>query len=113
MIGMKLQSLFRRKEKLTNHLVINAEAGRSLPAAGIAHMAKLTAAATAKVGGWFAPKQKQLTENIWIVLFKYLVHPDIASRHPQLARQRLPVIDLIISNYPTALCTRSSPGLRR
>lgn len=30
MIGMKLQSLFRRKEKLTNHLIINAEAHQGL-----------------------------------------------------------------------------------
>lgn len=30
MTGMKLQSCFRRKEKLTNHLVINVAAHRGL-----------------------------------------------------------------------------------
>lgn len=46
---MKLQSFFRRKEKLTNHLVINAHAhmGALLSPAGTAHRAALTAAVRA------------------------------------------------------------------
>ena len=81
MIGMKLQSLFRRKEKLTNHLVINAEAhqGFCRLLTGTAHMAMLTAA----VRGWrlicSEAKKKNLKENIWVVLFKYLELPDTAA----------------------------------
>lgn len=41
MTGMKLQSLFRRKEKLSNQLVINAEAHQG--PAGTAHAATLAA----------------------------------------------------------------------
>lgn len=64
---------FRRKEKLPNHLVINAQAHRG-PTSG-EHLAALTASIRERLAGDVHPREKQPRENIWIALFKYLVHP--------------------------------------
>lgn len=74
---MKLQSPSAGREKLPNHLVINAEAHRG-PAAG-AHLAALTASVGVSLAGDTHPGEKQASENIWIALFKYLVHPEMAA----------------------------------
>lgn len=75
---MKLQSLFRRKEKLTNHLVINAEAHQGLIAA-CWHCPHGHAAVRARLVDDLLRSEKQPSENIWIVLFKYLERPDTAA----------------------------------
>ncbi|KAI9521190.1 hypothetical protein NQZ68_010894 [Dissostichus eleginoides] len=65
--------------KLTNHLIINAEAHGGLPPAGTAHMATLTLCCQSEPADGFLRSEKQLSENIWIVLFKYLECPDTAA----------------------------------
>lgn len=48
------------------------------PAAG-AHLAAPTASVRASLAGDVHPREKQAVENIWIALFKYLVHPEMAA----------------------------------
>lgn len=52
---------------------------RAVPPAGTAHTVTLTAAVRARLAGDLLRSEKQLTENIWIVLFKYLECPDTAA----------------------------------
>lgn len=74
---MKLQSPSAGRKKQPNCLVINAEAHGG-PAVG-AHLAVLTARAGERLACDVHPREKQPMENIWIALFKYLVHPVTAA----------------------------------
>ncbi len=114
MIGMKLQSLFRRKEKLTNHIVINVEAHQGLAICRQCPHGHADCCCQSEVGGRFAPKRKTAHSEYLdcaVQIFGALRH---GCHHPELARQSLPVIDLIISNYPTVfLCMLCSSGQGR
>lgn len=73
---MKLQSPSAGRGKRPNCLVINAEAHQG-PRRWCSPTP--TASVRASLAGDVHPREKQAIENIWIALFKYLVHPEMAA----------------------------------